>query len=53
MEGEREMEKHHSVIASHTAPTGDLAYNPGMCPDWESNKQPFGSQADAQFTELH
>ena len=26
-------------------PTGDLARNPGMCPDWESNQQPFGSQA--------
>ena len=25
--------------------------NPGMCPDWESNWQPFGSQASAQFTE--
>ena len=26
------------------APTGDLACNPGMCPDWESNQPPFGSQ---------
>ena len=26
------------------SPTGDLARNPGMCPDWESNWQPFGSQ---------
>ena len=25
-------------------PTGDLAHNPGMCPDWELNWQPFGSQ---------
>ena len=25
-------------------PTGDLACNPGMCPDWESNQRPFGSQ---------
>ena len=25
--------------------TGDLACNPGMCPDWESNQWPFGSQA--------
>ena len=22
----------------------DLARNPGMCPDWESNWQPFGLQ---------
>ena len=25
-------------------PSGDLACNPGMCPDWELNWQPFGSQ---------
>ena len=30
-------------------PTGD----PGMCPDWESNWQPFGSQVDTQSTEPH
>ena len=24
--------------------TGDLARNPGMCPDWESNWRPFGLQ---------
>ena len=29
---------------SHAPPTGDLAHNPGMCPDWESNRTPFGSQ---------
>ena len=32
-EGEREGEKHQCVVASHVAPTGDLACNPGMCPD--------------------
>ena len=31
-EGEREGEKHRSV-APCTPPTGDLAGNPGMCPD--------------------
>ena len=36
-EGEREGEKHQCVVASHTPPTGDLACNPGRCPDWESN----------------
>ena len=51
--GEREGEKHQCVIASHTPLTWDLACNPGMCPDWESNWQPFGSQAHAQSTELH
>ena len=34
-EGEREGEKHQSVVASHTPPTGDLACNSGICPDWE------------------
>ena len=33
---EREEEKHQCVVASRTPPTGDLARNPGMCPDWES-----------------
>ena len=52
-EGEREEEKHQCVVASHVPPTGDLACNPGMCSDWESNQWPFGSQASAQSTELH
>ena len=43
--GGRKGEKHQCVVASHLGHTGDLAYNPGMCPDWESNWQPFGSQA--------
>ena len=43
-EKEREGEKHQCVVAPHVAPTGDLALNPGMCPDWESNWRPFGSQ---------
>ena len=42
---DREGEKHQCVVASCTPPTGDLAYNPGMCPEWESNRQPFGSLA--------
>ena len=32
------------MVAFYVAPTEDLARNPGMCPDWESNPQPFGSQ---------
>ena len=50
-EGEREGEKHQCVVASHAPPTGDLAHNPGMCPDWESNRRPFGVQASTQSTE--
>ena len=38
---EREGEKHQCVVASHTAPTEDLAHNP----DQESNQPPFCSQA--------
>ena len=52
-EGEREGEKHQCVVASLVPPTGDLACNPGMCPDRESNRKPFGSQASAQSTETH
>ena len=33
--------------------TGDLASNPGFCPNWKSNQQPFGSQASTQSTEPH
>ena len=51
--GEREGEKHQCVVASHATPMGDLAHNPGMCPDWESNWQPYGSQASTQSTEPH
>ena len=46
-----EREKHQ--CASHAPPTGDLAGNPGRCPDWERNQQPFGLQAHAQSTEPH
>ena len=52
-EGEREGEKHQRVVASHSPPTGDLACDPGMCPDWELNWQPSGSQAATQSTEPH
>ena len=52
-EGEREGEKHQCVVASHLPLTEDLAHNPGMCPNWESNQRPFGSQAGAQSTKPH
>ena len=53
MKGVREGEKYQCVVASHMLPIGDLVHNPGMCPDWESNHQPFGSQAGTQSTEPH
>ena len=52
-EGEREGEKHQYVVASCVAPTGDLACNPGMCPDWDLNQRPFALQAGTQSTEPH
>ena len=57
---EKERERNISVRLPLTCPslgtwppTGDLAHNPGMCPDWEWNQRPFGSQSGAQSTELH
>ena len=41
------------MVASCVTPSGYLACNPGMCPDWELNQQPFGSQASTQSTEQH
>ena len=52
-EEEREGEKHQCVVATRVPPPGDLARNPGMGPEWESNWQPFDSQACAQSTELY
>ena len=49
--GEREGETHQCVVAFRMPATRDLARNPGMCPYWELNGQPFGSQASAQSTE--
>ena len=37
-EGENGGEKHQCVVASYMLPPGDLACNPGMFPDWESNQ---------------
>ena len=40
-EGGRKGEKHQHVVASRAPPTGELAHNPGMCPDWESTGDPL------------
>ena len=40
----REGEKYQCMVTSGVVPTGDVAHNPGMCPDWESNQRPFGLQ---------
>ena len=39
--GWREREKHQCVVASHAPLAGDLARNPGVCPDWEWNGDPL------------
>ena len=36
---------------SRTPPTRNLAHNPAVCPEWESNQRRFGSWAGAQSTE--
>ena len=43
-----DVQKTHQLAASLMCLTGDLALNPGMCPDWELNQQPFSSQAGSQ-----
>ena len=43
---EREGGKHQCLVSSHVLPTGDLAYNTGMCPAWELNWQPFALQSN-------
>ena len=51
---EKERERNISVWLPLACPhthTGDLACNPGMCPDWELNWQPFDSQVFAPSTE--
>ena len=51
-EGDWEGKKHQCVVVSRMPPTGDLACNPGMCPDLESNRRPFGSQAGTVLNPL-
>ena len=51
---EKERERSISVRLPIACPQlRGLARNPGMCPDWESNQRPFGSQAGNQSTEPH
>ena len=46
-------EKNIDLLPLTWPPIEDLAHNPGMRPDPESNQQPSGLQAGAQSTELH
>ena len=36
-EGEGQGQKRQCEVVSHSPLTGDLACNPGMCPDWVCN----------------
>ena len=53
LEKGREGEKYQCVVAFCMPRTGDLAHNPGVCPDWELNWRPFGLQASTQSTKPH
>ena len=44
VKGGRKRERKISMCGSLIAPTGHLAHNPDMCPNWESNWWPFGLQ---------
>ena len=52
-EGEREGAKQQCVVASYMPPTGDLAHNPGMCPELGIEPETLGLQTGAQSTEPH
>ena len=53
MKGEKRHYIRETLISSPMPLTGDLDCNPGMCPDWESNWQPFSSQAATQPAKPH
>ena len=51
---QKERERNINVWLHLTCPpTGDLACKPGMCPERDSNQQPFSLQASTQSTEPH
>ena len=50
---EKERERNISVWLPLMHPQWGPGHNPGMCPDWELNLQPSGSQVSAQSTEPH
>ena len=49
IDGERSI---HQLLLIHIL-TGNLAHNPGMCPDLASNQLPFTLWVDSQPTKLH
>ena len=55
MEKEREKERERNIdwLPLAHAPAGGQTHSPGMCPDPELNRPPFGSQDNTQPTEPH
>ena len=51
--GRRKRKRKMNVWLPHMPPIGNLAHNPGMCPDWKLNRWPLDLQAGAQSTEPH
>ena len=50
---EKESERNSDVREKHQSPTWDKTGNPGTCPDWEWNCQPFALWGVTQPTEPH
>ena len=48
---EKEGGRNISLLCRIHVPIRDQSHNPGTCPDWESNRQPFALLDDAQPTE--
>ena len=51
--GEKERERNINWLPLVHALTGGRTYNPGMCPDRESNWRPLGLWNNARLTEPH
>ena len=52
-EGRKRGRETSMCVAACAPPTGDLACNPGLCPDWELNRRPFALWSGTQSTEPH
>ena len=51
---EKERERNINVcLPLECDPTGDLARNPNLCPEWELNQRLLCSQAGPQITQPH
>ena len=48
-----DVQEKHPLVASCMHPDEGQTQNSGMCPDWESNQQPFSLRDDTQPTEPH